>query len=384
MWRTIKRCDKTFLTVLGDVRIRRRIQRCGGCGAWRAAEDELLDMVRTGFSPGVRRIMARTAEEMPFDKARMVMWELARIRVTAKDVERKAEEIGAHIHQLSDERRREVFSGAARPEAAVDGEDGGKAPEVLYVAADGTGVPVVKPETEGRKGKGSDGMARTREAKLGAVFTQTGVNEKGEPVRDPASTSYIGRIESVEIFGSRLYAEAVRRGMHLARRVVVIGDGAVWIWNLAQLHFPGALQIVDYYHAAEHLWQLARVLFRQDDGLRKVWCDRMKDSLWAGDIEQLIGKLLAMPLTGADKQARDKEVAYYETNKERMRYATFRAKGLFIGSGVIEAGCKSLVGQRLKRSGMRWTVNGANAILALRCCVASGRFEDYWEDRRAA
>jgi hypothetical protein len=129
---------------------------------------------------------------------------------------------------------------------------------------------------------------------------------------------------------------------------------------------------------------VGKMLFRQDDKARRAWCELIKEHLWAGDIEQLISQLLAMPRTGADKQARDKEVAYYEINKERMRYADFRAKGLFIGSGVVEAGCKSLVGQRLKRSGMRWTVKGANAILALRCCMASGRFEDYWEDRRAA
>jgi hypothetical protein len=147
MWRAIKRCDKTFLTLLVEVRIRRHIQRCDGCGAWRAAEDELLDMVHTGFSPGVRRIMERTGEEMPFDKARIVMWELARVRATAKDVERKGEQIGAHIHQLSEEQRREVFSGVAEDGAAVVGEDGSEAPEVLYIAADGTGVPVVKPET---------------------------------------------------------------------------------------------------------------------------------------------------------------------------------------------------------------------------------------------
>lgn len=373
-WRTVKRGDKTFLTVLGDVRIRRHIQQCSDCGGRRAAEDEVLDVVRTGFSPGVRRMMAVTGEEMPFDKARELMWELASVRVTAKDIERKSEEIGAHIHEMSDMAMRDVLLGDM-----VDME----APEILYVETDGTGVPVVKTEVAGRRGKGTDGIARTREAKLGAVFTQTGIDGKGEPVRDSDSTSYIARIETAEFFGNRLYAEAMRRGLGKAERVVVLGDGAAWIWTMAALHFPMALQIVDYYHAAEHLWELAKLLFATDDA-RKPWAEAMRECLWEGDVESIVDELGAMRLNGVKREARDREVTYFENNMERMRYADFRAQGLFIGSGVVEAGCKSLVGQRLKRSGMRWTVRGANAILALRCCMASGRFEDYWENRRAA
>jgi len=382
MWRTIKRRAKGVLTVLGLVRIDRHIQRCDGCGILRAAEDEMFDVERTGFSPGVRRMMARTGEEVPFDKARDLMWELARVRVTDKDVERKAEEIGADIHEKFEERRREVFSGGKEDVSSALGE--GPAPEALYIAMDGTGVPVLGKETENRKGKGPDGVARTREAKLGVVFTQAGVNEKGEPIREPGSTTYIGRIESVDTFGPRFYTEAVGRGLSKAKEVVVLGDGAVWIWNLADLHFRKARQIVDYFHAKEHLGNLAGILFPADEIEKKAWRKAVVDLLWAGDIECLVDNLKVLMLTGAKNEARDREVEYFEKNKERMRYAKFRAEGLFVGSGVVEAGCKSLVGQRLKRSGMRWTVRGANSILALRCAIASGQFEDYWEERRAA
>ena len=375
-WRSLKRRGKTVLTVLGEVRLERIIQRCDHCGATRAAEDEVLDVVRTGFSPGVRRMMARTGEEVPFDKARDLMWELAGVRVTDKDVERKAEEIGAQVHELAEKRRREVFSEA--------GTEGSEAPPTLYIAVDGTGVPVLKKETEGRKGKGVDQVARSREAKLGALFTQTGVNKAGEPVRDPGSTTYVGRIESAETFGPRLYAEAVRRGHDRAKRTVLLGDGAPWIWNLADWHFPGACQIVDYYHAKEHLGTLAGLLFPQDEKAKKVWRETLTGILWAGEIERLVSRLRAMKLRGPKKEARDREADYFEHNKKRMRYAIFRAQNLFIGSGVVEAGCKTLIGRRLKQSGMHWTVQGANDILALRCSIASGRFEDYWVSRRAA
>jgi hypothetical protein len=375
-WRTIKCGDKTILTVLGEVRIRRHMQRCSGCGDWRAAEDEVLDIRGTRFSPGVRRMMARTGEEMSFDKAREMLWELGRVRVTAKDIERKAEEIGAHIHDTFEVGMREALLG----DTEVVGEEG---PALLYIETDGTGVPVVKMEVVGRKGKGPDGSARTREVKLGAVFTQSGVNEKNEPVRDSGSTSYLARIETAESFGNRLYAEAIRRGLGKAGKVVVLGDGAAWIWGMAALHFPMAVQVVDYYHAAEHLWELAKCLF-SDEAKRTTWVDDMKARLWDGDVEGVLEGMKSMRLASVKKEARDRVAVYFETNKDRMRYADFRSQGLFIGSGVIEAGCKSLVAQRLKRSGMRWTVRGANAILALRCCIASGRFEDYWENRRAA
>ena len=376
-WRSVKTRAKTVRTILGDVRIQRHIQQCSGCGSRRAAEDELLDVRKTGLSPGLRRMMARTGEEMSFEKSADLLWELAHVRVNAKDVERCAEGVGAHIHAMSEDRRREVFGSGES--AAYKG----KAPGMLYVAMDGTGVPVVKCETQGRQGKGPEGEARTREAKIGAVFTQTNCDEKGEPVRDPGSTTYIGRIESVETFGDRLFTEALERGLHEAGRVAVMGDGAPWIWNLADLHFPGAFQIVDYYHAAEHLEDLGKALFADADE-RKTWCASMKEHLWEGEIERLVEETKKLRLRGAKKQARDREANYFEKNKERMRYAAFRSMGMFIGSGVVEAGCRTLVGERLKRSGMHWTVRGANAILALRCCVASGRFEDYWDQRRAA
>ena len=207
--------------------------------------------------------------------------------------------------------------------------------------------------------------AHTREVKLGCVFTQTGVDEEGRPVRDEDSTSYVAAIETAEAFGLRLYNEAWRRGWSRAQKKVVLGDGAVWIWNLAEQHFPSAIQIVDLLHARQHLWELSAKLFPQDEKLRKQWMGRCLNRL-----EQ--GKIVT------------NEAEYFARNAGRMRYPAFREQGLFVGSGVVEAGCKTVIGARLKRSGSFWTVDGANAIIALRCCRFSQRFEDYWENRSRA
>ena len=371
-----KRVEKTMLTVMGDVRFMRTHQRCNRCGNWRIAEDILLDVEKTGFSPGVRRMMAKTGAELCFDKARDMIRELAGINVTDKDVERVAEAIGGEIAGREEE---EMVLAMAD---ALDASE--ETPSTLYIAADGTGVPVLKKETEGRKGKAADGIARTREAKLGAIFTQTGKDEKGKPVRDPDSTTYVGKIESAENFGQRLYAEAEHRGLRAARTVVFIGDGAPWLWNLADLHFGKAIQVLDFYHASEHLVIIAKFLHPEDEIGRKRWLKQLCENLWNGKFDEVILSLRSLKMGGKKKDELDNTISYFEKNRHRMRYDEFRRLGLFVGSGVIEAGCKSLIGQRLKQSGMHWSVRGANSIIALRCCIESGRFEDYWESRRAA
>ena len=256
---------------------------------------------------------------------------------------------------------------------------------ILYVEMDGTGIPVVKKETVDRQGKTEGQPAHTREVKLGCVFTQTSWDEEGYPIRDPDSTTYTGAIETAEEFGKRIYLEAWKRGWNRAEKKVVIGDGAEWIWNIADQHFPGAIQIVDLYHARQHLWGLARKLYPSDQAEQKRWIMIHQDKLNAGKIEQLVCLLGSIDSSNSElvEEIR-KEVNYFEKNAERMRYPKFRSQHLFVGSGVIEAGCKTVIGSRTKQSGMFWTVRGANAILALRCCQFNGRFAEYWEARLAS
>jgi hypothetical protein len=364
--------DKEVVTVVGPVKIQRAYYYCAESGGGRIPKDEVLDIVGTHLSPGVRRMMGRVGSKESFDEGRQDLEELAGIRVTTKQVERVAEQIGQQVEAI---RQQEPAMMVSAKVVAL------KTIPKLYIAYDGTGVPVIPRETEGRPGKEGQ-QAKTREAKVGCVFTQTRVDEKGGPVREEGSTSYGGAIETAEAFGRRIYSEAVRRGLYQAKQVVVLGDGALWIWRIAEEHFPGAIQIVDLYHARQHLAELAKLVYAPTDPKWKPWCTARYGELDANQVEKVIGAILK--LKSPDKKIQrhiDRERNYFQTNAERMRYAEFRRQGLFVGSGVVEAGCKTIIGLRLKQSGMQWTVRGANAIIALRCLDLSGQWEQFWENR---
>jgi hypothetical protein len=371
--------SKPVLTAVGKVEVSRPYYLCPHCHHGQFPADVELDIENTEFSPAVRRMQGVVGQETPFDQGRQLMKLLADLDVTTKAVERTAEAIGVDIAQGE---QQEIQRAVQLHLPIIVGEP----VPILYVQMDGTGVPVVKKETEGRKGKTDGQPAHTREAKLGCVFTQTAWDEEGYPIRDPDSTTYTGAIESAEEFGKRLYVEAWKRGWSRAEKKVVMGDGAEWIWNLAGQHFPGAVQIVDLYHARQHLWDLARKLYPNDPVTQKAWIKvHQKPLLDEGKIDKLVAALHSIHSTNPEVIEKIRtEADYFERNADRMRYPKFRQQHFFVGSGVIEAGCKTVIGSRLKQSGMFWTVRGANAILALRCCHLNGRFEDYWEARRAA
>ena len=366
---------KEVLTVLSRVAVQRAYYYCPVCAGGVIPKDQELDMVGTCFSPGVRRMMGRVGGKDSFAEGRKDLEELAGIMVKTKSVERVSEALGEQIERTSQRERELALSGKVLSFQPVP---------LLYLALDGTGVPVVPRETEGRKGKDPNGKAKTREAKLGCVFTQTKVDDEGYPVRDPESTTYVGAIETAEEFGCRIYAEAVRRGATRAAKVIVLGDGAPWIWGIAEEHFPGAIEIVDLYHAREHLAHLAKIVYEVGSVRGKQWLATRVEELDAGEVEAVVTSLRRLrPQDRTVKDQTHKAIDYFQTNRQRMGYADFRRQGLFVGSGVIEAGCKTIIGQRLKRSGMHWTVRGANAIIALRCCQMSGRWEEFWENRSA-
>jgi hypothetical protein len=371
------RQGKRIQTILGEIGFRRSVFVCPGCGSRRRPGDEALGVMDTVFSPGLRRLMARAGQRDTFKEGRDDLKEFAGVEVTAKEVERVSEGTGEAVELWHRETRALALVG----EAPVEAGDG---VPLLYISYDGTGVPMVPWETSGRKGKQEDGTSKTREVKLGCVFTQSRTDEQGFAVRDDASTSFVGAIESSEAFGERMYAEAKRRGLLDAKKVVVIADGARYNWEIAALHFHGCTEIVDLYHAREHLHDLCGLLTAKGSKAFHRLLLQFRTWLDEGNVEKIIAKSeRLLPDQQEMRKDAEREIGYFRNNAHRMRYGEFREQGLFVGSGVVEAGCKTVVGKRLKQSGMQWTVRGANAIIALRCLYLSGRIEEFWEETAA-
>jgi hypothetical protein len=361
--------DKSFDTVLGLVTVTRAWYHCAQCGHGLAPRDAELSVAGVSMSPGLAAMNDLAAAAVPFARAASLLEELAGIRLTVKRAERAAEASGAAVAAAG--RERAALLAARRlvplPPAPL--------PDKLYAAIDGTGVPMTSRETTGRKGKGEDGRARTREVKLAVFFTQDRLDKDGYPVRDRASASVIATFEPAATFGNLVRAEGIRRGADHVRQFTILGDGAAWIWGIAAAKFPAATQIVDLFHAREHLHDLARRLeFMLGDG-KDAWLAARLEDLDYGYINGIVAATRKYPLIGVKKDEIDTALSYFEGNAPRMRYHWFRQCGLFVGSGVVEASCKTVIGQRLKQSGMHWTVTGADSIIALRCREASRTWE---------
>ena len=361
--------DKSFDTVLGLVTVTRAWYHCAECGHGLAPRDAGLGLARKSMSPGLAAMNDIAAAAGPFAGAARLLEEIGGVRLTAKRVERAAEASGAAVAEAGRERARLT---AARKLVPLPPSP---LPDKLYAVIDGTGVPMTSRETAGRAGKGEDGRARTREVKLAVFFTQDRLDADGYPVRDRASTSIIATFEPAPVFADLVKAEGIRRGTDHIRQLTVIGDGAAWIWGIATAKFPEATQIVDLYHAREHLHSLTRSLEFMLLDRKDEWLAARLADLDYGYIDGIEAAVREYPLEGVKKDEAEKELGYFLNNAPRMRYHWFRSRGLFTGSGVVEASCKTLIGQRLKQSGMHWTVSGADAIIALRCREASSTWE---------
>jgi hypothetical protein len=369
--RSAGRREKTFTTALGLMRLQRAYYHCDACAGGFCPRDRALGLAGTSLSPAVNRMVGQAAARVSFAESSTLLGELAGVRVEAKQVERTAEALGAEI---------------ARDERHVVQPTPPSAP-TMYLGMDGTGVPLRAAELKGRPGKQPDGSAKTREVKLVTLWTAERRDLQGLAVRDPGSISYSAAIESAATpdtgselapFAQRVEREARRRGFDQARRRVVLGDGAPWIWNLADEIFPGAVQIVDLYHAKARLWEAAKAIYGAGSDLAEQWAKQRRDELDRGELSRIVKALRGH--AAHHEQAR-LCLLYIVTNRRRMRYPNFRALRLCVATGVVEAGCKVVVGTRLKRAGMHWTSAGADAILALRCSLLNGRFDDFWQRR---
>jgi len=356
---------KEFLSLFGPVPLHRNYYHAAAQAQGRVPLDEALGLW-AGYSPGVLRVLCRLAARFPFEIAAAEFKAYCGLDVEGRQIQRIAQEMGPLVRQ-------------AQQQLPPFKHDSGVIP-VMYAAVDGTGVPMVPKELEGRAGKQPDGSAKTREVKLGCIFTQTTTDEEGLPMRDYQSTSYVASFEEAADFMVRVRQEAIRRRMAAALLVVLLGDGAAWIWEQGQKCFPMAFQILDLYHALEHLSTLTQLLEAQPDTAKALW-QSWREHLLADGVAEVLGQARqrAAKLSGEAAELAAKEIGYFHNNQNRMLYGTYRALGFFYGSGVVEAGCKTVIGGRCKNSGMLWSEPGATHVLDLRCSLFGNQFDQVWD-----
>ena len=322
--------------------------------------------LEVGYTPGLARLMClEGADESTYAKAERHLEQTGGIQVSARQIQRVVQRVGSAAQQWQER--------PAQPSPC-------DAP-ILYVSADGTGVPMVPEELEGRRGKQADGTAKTRQVYLGCVFTQHRVDDKGHPVRDWDSTTYVSGFQTIDEFGPILRQEAIRRGLGSAGKVVLLIDGAPGLENMGRINIKEAIQIVDFYHAMEHAGQVLNALIGKNHPdfkkLQRRWAKQLLKDRVTALIQKTRKECAGKPCETAVEAA----LGYFVRNVERMQYGTFRAAGYFIGSGVVEAGCKTIIGGRCKQSGMFWSEPGARNILALRCIHSSRRLDEFWKYR---
>lgn len=349
---------KTLTTLLSDVRLRRAYYHCPRCGEGRVPLDGVLDVEGSTFSPGAREAICLLDAQRSFETGKDLLRRLSGVRMHEDQGRLLAHEKG---RELDTQTRAEIENvwGPKKPLPREIPEDARR----LYFSPDGTTVLT----QEGWK-----------EAKMGTVFT-TDVPRRGQ---DPerVHTRYAATMGSPEDLGKRLYVEAVKLGLAEDTRVVVVADGAHWIWTWAETSLPkDRVEIIDFYHASEKLWEVSRAVFGEENSEGQAWAHRWRDKLFQGKVGACLGALRRLrPRTKEGRETLRQVLGYFQTNRERMRYGEFRKAGYFIGSGVTESGCKHLVGQRLKQAGMRWAVEGAQSMLQLRAAYLNGRWDSLW------
>jgi hypothetical protein len=377
--RLVDRRTKTVATLLGAIRIRRGYYHCATCRRGFAPLDDLLGVAGTSLSPGLARACALAGAEMPYDTSRRFIATVTGLDLASTSTLARATRAqGARARHLIDL----IAAEHAAPGPVAGIRAGG--PDLCYIVLDGTGAPMLPSQCQGRPGKDpakNGGRAGTREVKIGCFFTQTHRDpDTGEAVQDPRSATYISTFEPAAAFAAHAKAEYHRRGFDQIRQPIVLGDGAKWIWTIAGEQFPAATQIVDYYHAREHLADLTKTLtgvladpaaFEQE----------LVDHLDLGDTTAIAAAVDALDLPATAPHLAEPaatEVGYFTGNHHRMQYADFRANGYYIGSGPVESACNTIVKQRAKRAGMHWTIHGLDPVLALRTLHQSGRDHVLW------
>jgi hypothetical protein len=332
---------KGVQTVGGGITVRRAYYACAACGHGRCPLDAGLGLAWDSLSPEVRRLASRCGARLPFAEAAATLAETARIRVSASTVRTVTEAVGA-------QREADLALTIAAAWSAGLPAVGGPPPERLYVALDGVRI------------LGTDGTGH--EVKVGVVQPVRRI--AGDERR--AQASYAAGLEPAAVFGRRLAVEAHRRGLEEAWAIAVLGDGAAWIWLLAEEHFPGALPIVDWCHASERIWALGRALHGTETPETAAWVDQQLARLAQGQAARLATEWQTLPCHGEAATIRDDQVTSFTNQASRMASHQSRAAGWDIGSGMVESACQHLIAAREKGAGMRWSETGAHTVAAVR------------------
>lgn len=359
---------RTVQSLMGEFHLKRGYYRSED-GVYSFPMDKQLSLLDQ-YTPGAQKVMLwAAATDGSFVEAEKTLSCLAGINIPSSQIRRVVQKLTPELQEQHAKRS------CPEQQSLIP---------KMYISYDGTGIPMRKEELAGVKGRQKDGLAKTREVKLGCVFTQHVSDKDGHPLRDPHSTSYAASLSKSDEFGLIMLDEARRRGLAHAEISVVIGDGAKWIWNTARMNFPSAIQILDFYHACEHLMLLSEAVCKDKASANKAY-KKWRGMMKRGKITKVIDLATGLlPRSGGRRKSAKKQFAYFKTNASRMKYDLYRKKNLFIGSGVVEAGCKSVVGKRAKQSGMLWSASGAQNILDLRCLILSNYFDDAWTQHKAA
>jgi len=336
--------DRGIVSLLGVVRVRRAYYYCRSCGRSFIPFDERNGFKGSSFSLRVREIATKLGSSLTFRESSEILRDLG-IEISSSQLRRFTEGFGGYIFG-------EVSSGGIL-------FGGGEIEGEMYVEADGTEVRT---------------LSGFKEAKLGVIFDG-----------DKSRVRYLGSFLGSERFGDILWRGSEVLGVGRSDRVIVIGDGARWIWNISLTNYPGSIEVVDFYHACEHLWEVGRVFYGEGSKGCKEWAEREVENLRDGKVEVVLEDMRS--LMGVKKdldELLEREIGYFSGNRDRMRYDDFLKMGLSIGSGVVESGCKHVIGIRLKRPGMRWKLENAESILQVRIANLNGSFDEYWEGYRKA
>jgi len=351
-------------TLYGDIRVKRAYYHCEHCHRGMSPWDKRQGLGERIWSPGLSSLVGELCARLPYAETSQLLERVLHLKVEESSQQDITSDLGSRLRAEESnliegyfEREEEIM-----PESSA---------ERVYVCVD-----AAKAHTDGA----------WHDVKTAVVFAgQRPASDSNREIDEMRSARYLAAQESSEEFGKRLYVQAALGGLESAREVVVLGDGAEWIWNQSAMHFPGSVEILDYYHACEHIWSFGAARYGEGSARCKRWAQTQCRKLKADGPTSLLRAMKRYkPRSAPEAEALRLELAYFESHRHRMDYPAYRAKGMMIGSGPVESACKIVVGQRLKQSGMRWTKAGADNILALRTAILSGQTERIQRLARAA